>query len=694
MPGPYYTAARQLLGNRPDQGRFAHVVPHQTIDLAARIVGTGDGLLAEDVASASYSIYEITQGESRTRRRVAGHQAVALTVADTVVDGDVTLNWTLDDVGYNVRFAIPNGTLSPFAKADARYQVTLTLNMADGVTFPVRFDLRTEKAPANLIHGEASDIVSIVVPPPDPPPVTGGGSYTNFTAENLRIILVGSYESMDADEWADTSMCYSMQLTAEPPTTYGWDYSGTNDVRLGRDNENAVTDAVDGLTAFIAASKSANPTIKHGLYMGAINVRTLAQATTLARYPGANLLYEDDWVDYGKESLLIDWPYAVSYSTYKFIDYRVEACWKHAVDRLYAYATGAEGDRPAFDFLHLDEVSCYFGPTIGFVPSYWSGVRDAMTELKTRLNTVGIGLSLNIGGWGLTTVAPSWAPNIMSDIVAMANSIEQEGMPSRSTTITQSAIERMISNARTLFAAGVGVEMLPYRDEEVRDIVYTITNVAETTAGDMFPSTVAYARTDDPKLLVTLDRPCYSYETPGIAPWELTHVGSSNDTSFNVPGVPITGWTAFQGPAANQVYLTRRDGDEDATLAGIIDGSLTGTANASFVWADLIGQTLRDRQYYDRQGAAACAMMIRSWSDPIGQHYSPGNSWTPESYSERSGGSAHENYWDWSTYLGEPVATNPTFSGISPSGRFTLCQREFTNATLNWYGDDGRVVFT
>ena len=126
MPGPYYTAARQLLGNRPDQGRFAHVVPHQTIDLAARIVGTGDGLLAEDVASASYSIYEITQGESRTRRRVAGHQAVALTVADTVVDGDVTLNWTLDDVGYNVRFAIPNGTLSPFAKADARYQVTLT----------------------------------------------------------------------------------------------------------------------------------------------------------------------------------------------------------------------------------------------------------------------------------------------------------------------------------------------------------------------------------------------------------------------------------------------------------------------------------------------------------------------------------------------------------------------------------------
>lgn len=112
--------------------------------LMARIVdAAGANVQQSGVAAIEYSIYELDPCRPDDLAAVAGHDGVALTVANVIYNTLQTGGlWTLDAVGYNFRHEIDVTSSEAFPKAGVEYQIRYELMPATGQKSIVRFQLR------------------------------------------------------------------------------------------------------------------------------------------------------------------------------------------------------------------------------------------------------------------------------------------------------------------------------------------------------------------------------------------------------------------------------------------------------------------------------------------------------------------------------------------------------------------------
>ena len=112
-----------------------------SVTLLARIVG-GDGanIVPAEISAIHYSVYLLDDQDPDSRTPVAGHTAVALTVADVVFSELQTdALWTVDATGYNFRHVLDVSAHPAFAVAGRRFLVEHQLTPAAGQTILVRF---------------------------------------------------------------------------------------------------------------------------------------------------------------------------------------------------------------------------------------------------------------------------------------------------------------------------------------------------------------------------------------------------------------------------------------------------------------------------------------------------------------------------------------------------------------------------
>jgi hypothetical protein len=109
--------------------------------LLARIVGENGGCVRQSgISTIAYSIYLLDDQDADLRTVVAGHENVALTIADVLYDTlQHDIIWTVDDVGYNFRHVLDVSTHPAFSIAGRRYLVEYRLTPTAGQIIQVRF---------------------------------------------------------------------------------------------------------------------------------------------------------------------------------------------------------------------------------------------------------------------------------------------------------------------------------------------------------------------------------------------------------------------------------------------------------------------------------------------------------------------------------------------------------------------------
>ncbi len=116
-----------------------------TRQLRDRIVGSNDEPIVQaDVTSISYTI-EQDHIDPTQREAVAGHEDVALTVADVIFNTLQTDDdWTadVDATGFNFAFTPDISSDAAFATPGLYYLVTVTFVMDEGQPLTSRFRLR------------------------------------------------------------------------------------------------------------------------------------------------------------------------------------------------------------------------------------------------------------------------------------------------------------------------------------------------------------------------------------------------------------------------------------------------------------------------------------------------------------------------------------------------------------------------
>ena len=115
---------------------YATAFKDGTARLAARVYLDGADVTQADVSAIVYSIYQLDEDDARTA--VAGHTAVALTVADVVFD---TLQTDSQATNYNFLHTPPIATDAAFA-AIGEYLVEYTITPATGEIVIVRFKVK------------------------------------------------------------------------------------------------------------------------------------------------------------------------------------------------------------------------------------------------------------------------------------------------------------------------------------------------------------------------------------------------------------------------------------------------------------------------------------------------------------------------------------------------------------------------
>ncbi len=108
----------------------------------ARITGHEDEAITRaDIEAVEYSLFLI---QNQARTAVAGHQAVALTVADVMLEAlSTAAPWTKDEVGRNFQHILPITENPAFAEPLSKYILAYTLTPATGEPIAVDFDLNT-----------------------------------------------------------------------------------------------------------------------------------------------------------------------------------------------------------------------------------------------------------------------------------------------------------------------------------------------------------------------------------------------------------------------------------------------------------------------------------------------------------------------------------------------------------------------
>jgi hypothetical protein len=123
---------------------FGTAFKNGTALLMARIVDSAGAIVQQvGIAAIEYSIYELDPCLPDQLTPVAGHNDVALDVAEVIFNALQTGGlWTVDDVGYNFRHEIDVTETEAFPKAGAQYQVRYQLTPTTGQKTIVRFQLR------------------------------------------------------------------------------------------------------------------------------------------------------------------------------------------------------------------------------------------------------------------------------------------------------------------------------------------------------------------------------------------------------------------------------------------------------------------------------------------------------------------------------------------------------------------------
>lgn len=108
--------------------------------LLARVVGADAAAVKQaDIASIEYTIYALASTGLRGDA-VEGHEAVELTVADTIYDTLQTDDrWTKDTTGYNFAHELDVSEHAAFPTAGVEYLVEVTLTPTTGQILIVRY---------------------------------------------------------------------------------------------------------------------------------------------------------------------------------------------------------------------------------------------------------------------------------------------------------------------------------------------------------------------------------------------------------------------------------------------------------------------------------------------------------------------------------------------------------------------------
>lgn len=107
----------------------------------ARLIGAdGTPMNPETVATATYSVYLLDNREPDARQVVAGHEGVALSVADILFASLRTgTMWTRDAIGYNFQHTLDVSTHPAFPIAGRRYLVEYQFVPVSGQPVLARF---------------------------------------------------------------------------------------------------------------------------------------------------------------------------------------------------------------------------------------------------------------------------------------------------------------------------------------------------------------------------------------------------------------------------------------------------------------------------------------------------------------------------------------------------------------------------
>lgn len=109
---------------------YGTVLDNGTCRLKGQIANdAGDLLTIAGTSVASYTIYEIDPNDEDNRTAIEGHEDVALTVADVILDSPGS--WDIDDTGYNFLHEIDISTNPAFTLAGREYLVVVSVTPTD-----------------------------------------------------------------------------------------------------------------------------------------------------------------------------------------------------------------------------------------------------------------------------------------------------------------------------------------------------------------------------------------------------------------------------------------------------------------------------------------------------------------------------------------------------------------------------------
>lgn len=509
-------------------------------------------------------------------------------------------------------------------------------------------------------------------PDPDVPDTPGVLPDLPTVADSLRLINIGSTEGIgDTDDQDRVAWFHQVNVPVDG-STYGWATSK----KFGTDPESGGTvQAKDRFAEFLTDFKAQNPTALRMIYQGSANCRADADHGTVGTWPLSTMHYELDLG--GADTYVEPWPGApTTYNTFRKWKIYNAAARARFRELILEYIDSGAWSSLDFNGLHFDEVSA-LDANGNSSAAIWDGNKAFLQQMKSDLHARGLRLNINMGGWSFANSSssqPFWAPSLLTDLPTMCDILQQERLPSFADTNqrTTAAFQNIVANVRSsLLVNGCGLELhqgLIDGDKQS----YTISSASLTTSGAAWPGNVAYGRSGDSKLLLTLTENADSYKYIGET-W-------SGKTTIN----GNTGWSAVAGPTATTIYAFKVGVDISTamTAAGMTTGNLAG-------------KTVLHSGHFSRLQAAIAMMAIRTTADTIAVHLSPGSSVNPWDWAASSdtNAAAKEDWTQWAVILGEPLS-EPTYLGDDGAGWAGRVRRQFANGMLDLYPRRGLVEIT
>ena len=399
-----------------------------------------------------------------------------------------------------------------------------------------------------------------------------------------------------------------------------------------------------------------------GIYKGLRTTRTVSQAQGEAKFP-PETVFTTDFDQNGIN--LEDWGSTPVFPHDKRTDLRPSypnvseaflEFWKTIAESNGQSING----HPPHDIIHFDQVNLH--PIDGSDQTTWSDTVAFLSSFLDAARGLPKQVSINFGGWNFHTpgILPVSTTTFLDQIASMCDWVSVEQLPHpRTGGLAHGSYQTIINNLRGLFTRNVGVQLIPHphllRKEDAAK--YTIADVQVVTTGGN-PWGIANGRTFDKKLLLTLDRPVSSsHPHPGNAPWERYGIGDDD-----IPGLPslswnyMTRWSAWPGPATNQMYVFVRNFLVNVSQ---LDDLLASAKSyvPQFEWTDLIGKSFYDLSWFERLQAATLLFAAPTVNNHFGGvHWAPVMAHPGECAAQALGGAAtdKDDWRKWGQVSREP----------------------------------------